>query len=244
MSSIREQIESFGTWITRFDVEGVESGGTYDPSSDQRVCRFIAELRMYKLQSSNGDRPLRILECGSFEGAQTAMLAQAFPHAQIIAVDVREDSIRKAKFLHSLRTITNIQYLQDDLDNPQFVFAETYDVIFCVGLLYHLRDPARFLARACAAAPFLWVWSLVCTEAEAVVSENGYRGRMLVETPDHPLSGIGSKSFIPTISSLADMLWNAGYQTIELLEKVMTTNGNGPALLLQAQRGSSSFRTT
>jgi SAM-dependent methyltransferase len=171
------------------------------------------------------------------------MLAQAFPQAQITAVEIREDSIRKAKFLHSLRKITNVRYLQDDLDNPQFVFAETYDVIFCVGLLYHLRDPARFLARACAAAPLLWVWSLVCTEAEAVVSENGYRGRLLLERPEHPLSGISSSSFIPTISSLADMLWAAGYQTIELLEKVMTSNGNGPALLLQAQRGSRSFRT-
>ena len=67
------------------------------------------------------------------------------------------------------------------------------------------------------------------------------RGRMLPETPKHPLSGIGSSSFIPKISSLADMLWAAGYQTIELLEKVMTSNGNGPALLLQAQRGSRSF---
>jgi SAM-dependent methyltransferase len=243
MSSIREQIESFGTWITRFDFEGVESGGTYDPTGDSRVGRFITELRTFTAQRSNPDRPLRILECGSLEGAQTAMLAQAFPHAQITAVEIREDSIRKAKFLHSLRKVTNVRYLQDDLDNPQFVFAEPYDVVFCVGLLYHLGDPARFLARTCAAAPLLWVWSLVCTEAEAVVSENGYRGRMLPETPEHPLSGIGSSSFIPTISSLADMLWAAEYQTIELLEKVMTSNGNGPALLLQAQRGSTSFRT-
>lgn len=66
---------------------------------------------------------------------------------QVTAVEIREDSIRKAKFLHSLRKITNVWYLRDDLDNPQFVSAETYDVIFCVGLLYHLRDPARFLAR-------------------------------------------------------------------------------------------------
>jgi hypothetical protein len=89
MSSIREQIESFGTWITRFDFEGVESGGTYDPTNDQRVGRFVTELRTFTAQSSNADCPLRILECGSFEGAQTAMLAQAFPHAQITAVEVR-----------------------------------------------------------------------------------------------------------------------------------------------------------
>ena len=243
MSSIREQIESFGTWITRFNFEGVESGGTYDPTGDPRVGRFVTELRTFTAQNFNADGPLRILECGSLEGAHTAMLAQAFPHAQITAVEIREDSIRKAKFLHSLRKITNVRYLQDDLENPRFVFTETYDVIFCVGLLYHLRDPAQFLARACAASALLWVWSLVCTEAEAVVSENGYRGRLLLERPEHPLSGISSSSFIPTISSLADMLWGAGYQTIELLEKVMTSNGNGPALLLQAQRGSTSFRT-
>jgi hypothetical protein len=45
-------------------------------------------------------------------------------------------------------------------------------------------------------------------------------------------------SFQPTIGSLADMLWAAGFSEISLLEKSMTPDGNGPAVLLKAVRTS------
>lgn len=40
-----------------------------------------------------------------------------------------------------------------DLDNPGDAVGEPYDIVFCYGLLYHLRDPLRgieFMSRACA----------------------------------------------------------------------------------------------
>ncbi|HEV2096207.1 MAG TPA: hypothetical protein VGQ82_06850 [Chthoniobacterales bacterium] len=68
------------------------------------------------------------------------------------------------------------------------------------------------------------------------MSERGYRGRMLPESPSHPLSRVQRESFLPTIGSLADMLWAAGFETLEFLKKEMTSNGNGPAILLCAAR--------
>jgi hypothetical protein len=50
------------------------------------------------------------------------------------------------------------------------------------------------------------------------------------------LAGVRPQSFLPTIGSLADMLWNAGFVEIRLLEKSITPEGNGPAVLLQAER--------
>jgi len=37
---------------------------------------------------------------------------------------------------------------------------------------------------------------------------------------------------------LADMLWAGGFNEISLLEKSMTPDGNGPALLLKAEKTS------
>lgn len=243
MSSISDQVEALGPWITRFEFEGAEYGGEYRTVDDPRVCRFVAEVKTHSSLGCGKEQPLRILECGSLEGAHTAMLAQAFPDGEIIATDVREENLRKGRFLLSLRNLTNIRWIQDDLEQPRCVFAENYDAVFCVGLLYHLRNPAKFLARACRAAPFLWVWTIVCAEPEVTIVENGYHGRMLSETPDHPLSGVQPESFLPTVSSLVDMLWAVGFDTVELLGKAMTSNGNGPAVLLQAQRGAPSFRS-
>jgi trans-aconitate methyltransferase len=44
---------------------------------------------------------LRILECDCLEGGHTSVLAQAFPEVEITAVDVRETSLEKAKFILS-----------------------------------------------------------------------------------------------------------------------------------------------
>jgi hypothetical protein len=47
---------------------------------------------------------------------------------------------------------------------------------------------------------------------------------------------VNPQSFLPTIRSLAKMLWRAGFSKISLLEKSMTPDGNGPAVLLKAEK--------
>ncbi|MGI9115692.1 MAG: class I SAM-dependent methyltransferase [Chthoniobacterales bacterium] len=230
MSSIRSQVEALGPWITGFEWEGVRYGGDYFPENDSRVMRFVEALR------ARGEPLARILECGCLEGAHTVMLARAFPNAKIVAVDLREENLRKARFLLSLHNVGNARFLQDDLANPRRSFGQNYDAIFCVGLLYHLRDPARFIARAAEATRFLWIWTVICAEAEATVTEGSFRGRMLDEPPGHPLTGAAPQSFLPTVGSLADMLFESGFSKVQLLNKELTTNNNGPCILLQVER--------
>jgi cyclopropane fatty-acyl-phospholipid synthase-like methyltransferase len=181
---------------------------------------------------------LSILECGCLEGGHTRVLAQAFPEATITAVDVREKSLQKAKFILSSSGITNVRLTKENLNEPSAAFTQQYDAIFCVGLLYHLRQPAQFLAHAAQAAGFLWLSTIICAEPEATVVEDDYRGRFFGEAIEHPLSGVNPQSFQPTIGSLADMLWAAGFNEILLLEKSRTPDGNGPAVLLQAEMSS------
>src|SRR5438046_9763477 len=58
------------------------------------------------------------------------------------------------------------------------------------------------------------------------------------EAIEHSLAGVNPQSFQPTIGSLADMLWTGGFSEISLLEKSMTPDGNGPAVLLRAEKTS------
>jgi cyclopropane fatty-acyl-phospholipid synthase-like methyltransferase len=181
---------------------------------------------------------LRILECGCLEGGHTSVLAQAFPEAEITAVDVRETSLEKARFILSASGMTNVQLSKENLNEPSPALSQQYDAIFCVGLLYHLRQPAGFLSRAGQATGFLWLSTIICAEPEATAVEGTYRGRFFGEAVEHFLSGVNPQSFQPTIGSLADMLWAAGFNEILLLEKSITPDGNGPAVLLKAERNS------
>jgi len=77
-----------------------------------------------------------------------------FPDATITAVDIRETNLQKAKFILLSSGITNVRLTKENLNEPSAALAQQYDAIFCVGLLYHLRQPAQFLARAAQAAGF------------------------------------------------------------------------------------------
>ena len=231
------QFEALGPWITGFDFGGNHYGGQYRADTDSRILRFISTLRERLAASNRGrQQPLRILECGCLEGGHTRVLAQAFPEAIITAVDVREASLQKAKFILSSSGVTNVRLIRENLNEASAALTQRYDAIFCVGLLYHLRQPAKFLTRAARAAGFLWLSTIVCAEPEATVVEDDYRGRLFGEAIEHPLSGVNPQSFQPTIGSLADMLWMAGFSEISLLEKSITPDGNGPAVLLKAER--------
>jgi len=236
MSAIQAQVEELGPWITGFEFRGERYGGKYEPKQDSRVVGFIDRFRSRLQKADIGASQLRIMECGCLEGYHTVLLAEAFPNAEIVATDVRENNLQRARFLASLYKLRNIRWINENLANPKVVWGDDYDAIFCVGLLYHLRDPAKFLFEAATRTSFLWLWTVICAETEAVINEGRYRGRILAEKPSHPLSGWERESFLPTLGSLADMLWDAGFRSICLLDKGLTANNNGPFILLQAER--------
>lgn len=158
-----------------FEFEGAPYGGDNRPESDERVLKFVDRVRRHAglISESPEKKALRILECGCLAGGHIAMLARAFPEGEIVATDVRDDNLRKARFFLTLRQLSNVAFVREDLDEPQSLFAQPYDAVFCVGLLYHLRTPAEFLALAGRSTSFLWLWTVVCAEEEAVVSERG-----------------------------------------------------------------------
>ncbi|MGH8018634.1 MAG: class I SAM-dependent methyltransferase [Opitutaceae bacterium] len=229
-TTIAGRVASLGDWITGFMINGVRYGGHYNPDTDDRLWLFIEKL------NSLANSPADILECGCLEGGHTITLAKTFPSATIHAVDVRPENLAKAKLLTELTESANVTFLQDDFDAPAICFQRNYDAVFCVGLLYHLRWPQEFLRQACSSSPILWLWTVYCDENEIATMEEKHRGRIYIEPKHHPLSAVREESFFPSLGSLIEFIWEAGYTHIELVRKEMTKNGNGPAVMLCATR--------
>ncbi len=228
--TLAERVAALGPWVTGFTIDGQKYGGDYVPVHDSRLWLFVEYLKQ------TGRAPAHILECGCLEGGHTALLAREFPAATIHAVEVREDNLAKARLLTELNGCTNVAFFRDDLDAPTITFARSYDAIFCVGLLYHLRWPEEFLRRACAASPVLWLWTVYCAEGEVARTEGAARGRDLWEPTAAPTAAVRAESFLPSLGSLVEYLWAAGYTQVNLVRKEMTANGNGPAVMLCASR--------
>jgi SAM-dependent methyltransferase len=86
----------------------------------------------------------RVLEAGCGIGAQTVILAQNSPGAQITSIDISGDSLKKAEEKARKEGITNVTFRQADIFNLPFE-PGSFDHIFVCFVLEHLADPRRAL---------------------------------------------------------------------------------------------------
>jgi len=203
------EFEIRAPWITKFAIDGKEYGGPFDPSKDPRVRQFaecfpgVSEL----------------LELGSLEGGHTFMLARLANVERVVAVEGRTGNIEKARFLQTLFGITNIQFVEANLERFDLSQLGRFDAIFCSGVLYHLPEPWRLIEQMSRVSANLFIWTHYALEQEAKKVKGGYAGKLYREAGlSDPLSGLSQKSFWPTLNSLTAMLGRYGYEQIRILE--------------------------
>ena len=234
--NIADSINSLNPWITKVCINDIEYGGDYDAYNDRRVNFFIERFNDLALNNEQ----FSILECGCLEGGHTVKIASEFQNAQILAVDARDSNLKKAKLHTKILNLENVKFDQVDLETEEKIFENKYSVIFCVGLLYYLRNPEVFLKKCATSSDKLWLSTVISSEEEGnhLEENNLYRGKIYHEPVDHPLSGMRITFFFPTLGTLCNMIWDAGFHNIEIFEKPMTPNGNGPAVLISVSKDS------
>ena len=105
---------------------------------NQRRLEHLASLQLDIAQST-------VLEVGAGIGEHTSFFLDR--DCTVTTSDAREETVKKLRSRYP-----NIRVLKIDLDNPPETFNELFDIIYCYGLLYHLRNPSmaiKFMARCC-----------------------------------------------------------------------------------------------
>jgi len=85
-----------------------------------------------------GDLDILVAGCGT--GQESIEMAQQFPGARVLAVDLSLSSLAYAKRKTEERGRPNIEYAQADITKLGSI-GRTFDVISSVGVLHHLEDP-------------------------------------------------------------------------------------------------------
>lgn len=85
-----------------------------------------------------------VLEVGCGVGAQTRILARRNPQARIMALEISEDSIQKARQLVQEEELTNVELMHADLFEMPFD-PESFDHVFVCFVLEHLKHPEMAL---------------------------------------------------------------------------------------------------
>jgi 2-polyprenyl-3-methyl-5-hydroxy-6-metoxy-1,4-benzoquinol methylase len=137
-----EIVARYGKWTAHNihlvdDVYTIQSGLTGDEFRLRRVMQIIADLV--------GDRPpqdLRVLDLACLERMYSVELARK--GATVVAIEGREANIAKAAFAKRVLRLNKIELIQDDVRNLSREAHGKFDIVLCLGILYHLDSPDVF----------------------------------------------------------------------------------------------------
>jgi hypothetical protein len=225
----RRVVESDGTWMYRFDLGDGVVTRLHDEYLDH-ANRTIAEMIFPRLDDAFGDRwpGVRCLDMACNEGFYGMEVARRGAR-EVVGVEAREKSAGRAELIRAQRGIENISFYVGLVHNLTPQHFGLFDLTLCLGLLYHLEDPAGALRKLRGVTRELCV---VDTEVlRAAGNATVYRGVRdgLVETgdvmallaeqgyEDNPLASVTGLAVVPTLSALYAMLRAVGFHDIERL---------------------------
>ncbi len=103
----------------------------------RRILQIIADVASRPLSE------LRILDLACLEGMYSIELARR--GSRLCAIEGRDANLEKARFAaQALNLIPQIDFHKDDVRNLSTTKYGTFDVILCLGILYHLDAPDLF----------------------------------------------------------------------------------------------------
>jgi SAM-dependent methyltransferase len=158
--------ERFGPW-TAHNVhlgEGVYTRGPRvygDEHRLRRVVQAVADLIPEPVDQ------LRVLDLGCLEGLYAIEFAAR--GAEVVGIEGRERNIERARFARRALGLEKLELLLDDVRNLSRDKYGDFDVVLCIGILYHLDAPDVF--------EFIHRLSDVCTRLVVIDTHVALRGR-------------------------------------------------------------------
>lgn len=167
-------------------------------------------------------KDLAVLELGCGDGVFTQQLAKVAKYVH--ASDARSEQVNKA--VNRCNGITNILFSQLDVEEKPLP-ALSFDVVFHVGLLYHLSSPLIHLDNACGAA------------RKAIFLDTHYTSNPVStrreEHPEWPREGVCKVSVWYPLAAICGML-QTHFGDISLLYDRLERNGPRATILATTRK--------
>jgi 2-polyprenyl-3-methyl-5-hydroxy-6-metoxy-1,4-benzoquinol methylase len=219
-----EVAERYGDW-TAHDIRLADGLSTRPGGGETQRLR-----RCLQIAADVTGRPietLRVLDLGALEGQYAVEFA--LHGAETVAVEGREANIEKARVARDALGLENLELRQEDVRSLSAARHGTFDVVLCLGLLYHLDADDVF--------PFLARLAEVCRGVLILDTHIGLRGSSVHTHEGHEYRGVrfvehdprasdaqrarslwasldNAESFWPTRASLLRGLARAGFTSV------------------------------
>lgn len=222
----KEIIDRYGPWTAH----NIRLGGDIYTIDDRLVGDEIKLRRIVTIVSDISRKPfadLRILDLACLEGLYAVELARH--GAEVAAIEIRETNIEKVRFVKNVLSLDRLRLYHDDIRNLSRENHGVFDVVLCLGILYHLDAPDVFsfvekMAEVCATFVIIDTHISATPDTYHSYKNKTYCGRQYQEhspdsTPEERLKSLWSsvdnvESFWPTRPSLYNMLAHAGFTSV------------------------------
>ncbi len=227
--------EHLGPWVTRWVVDGAESGGLVDYNEAHttmlRHPRFAVEVAGKS-----------VLDLGPLEGGNTAILCEMGAKS-VLGVEGRAANVARCLFIKNALGLDAARFELGDARTVSVDSHGAFDIAVATGILYHVDRPDLVLARLGEMADTLILSTHYATDrspsqiaATSTFGDN-YRGRLFREGgPDEVNSGLQSQAVWPYEPDLLRMIRAAGWSTIDVIDRPQRNRDSYALIYLVATR--------
>ena len=170
----------------------------FDQPHAQRLMKAMAEYLQFVLPELRANSRLETaLDSGCGIGLFSDLLQRS--GFQVKGFDGRHQNVEEAR-----RRFPTIPFETINVESPEVTQLGHFDLVLCLGLLYHLENPFRALRNLSALAKEVIMLQSVCAPSEQplLLLRDECRGED---------QGLNYVAFYPTESALVKMCYKAGF---------------------------------
>lgn len=227
---MKNNLDRFGKWMYEFDLgNGVktplylETLRKVHQARHEMIFDFLDRVRF---DYASAD----VLDLGCNEGYFLFEMLKRGARSGL-GIEGRAENITKARFIAETLNIKHCEFREANVFDVDFG-DERYDVVFLLGLIYHVEDPIGLLRRAAKATKrLLFLETQLCKSEQPIrfgwgVPDAYHEGDAYLvlheERDPNPLASMGGLSLIPNLNAVTTMLRQCGFRDIVQLrcEKV------------------------
>jgi tRNA (mo5U34)-methyltransferase len=232
------QLEDFQEAVAWETAMRLPDGRTLGRPGKRGSISEPGDFRVRALDARSNLSDKRVLELGCHEGIHTVQLAGVAK--EVVGVEVRPKNVVGALtrlFVHDVR---NARIVLEDVRDLDASFG-SFDVLFHVGVLYHLLDPVEHLYRVAPLADAILLDTHYETpettreRSDLTHEGHGYNAYLVREGGwADSFSGVESASRWLDRDSLLVLVGDVGFGQVEVLDD--RRERNGPRITVLARR--------
>jgi SAM-dependent methyltransferase len=215
---LRERVEAFPTWHYEFDLNGVRTP-IFDPRflnrHEQRKSYFFTPLVQLYSGSLVGKRVLDLACNAGFWSLQAIEAGAQF----VLGVDGRQMHIDQARLVFDAKGVEPSRYRfeRSDVFELDLRGEDPFDIVLCLGLLYHVSKPVELMERISA-----WNTDLLVIDTSLEPVPGAYF-RICPQNIDAPRSAVDRGiALLPSRQAVVWIAREVGYRNTRVLRPRFT----------------------